>query len=94
MKFALASLLLCGCLLVPARAARADSYYVTVAGLGGEPDYDQRFTELAHDLDTVFKASGSTAHVYTLTEPTRRARTSVTRSARWPIRPSWMTTLS
>jgi hypothetical protein len=67
MKFALAGLLLCGCLLVPARAARADSYYVTVAGLGGEPDYDQRFTELAHDLDTVFKASGSTAHVYTLT---------------------------
>ena len=28
-------------------ASRAcGSYYVTVAGLGGEPDYDQRFTEL------------------------------------------------
>ena len=56
-----------GCLLVPARPARADSYYVTVAGLGGEPDYEQRFTELAHDLDTLFKASGTSAHVYTLT---------------------------
>ena len=66
MKFLAAGLLL-GCLLVPARPARADSYYVTVAGLGGEPDYEQRFTELAHDLDTLFKASGTSAHVYTLT---------------------------
>ncbi len=66
MKFLAAGLLL-GCLLVPARPLRADSYYVTVAGLGGEPDYDQRFTELAHDLDTLFKASGTSAHVYTLT---------------------------
>jgi len=66
MRLAVAGLLL-GCLLIPARAARADSYYVTVAGLGGEPDYDQRFTELAHDLDTVFKASGTSVHVFTLT---------------------------
>jgi hypothetical protein len=66
MKFFLSSLLL-GCLLIPARPARADSYYVTVAGLGGEPDYDQRFTELAHDLDTLFKTSGTNVHVYTLT---------------------------
>jgi hypothetical protein len=66
MKFLLSSLLL-GCLLIPARPARADSYYVTVAGLGGEPDYDQRFTELAHDLDTLFKTSGTNVHVYTLT---------------------------
>jgi hypothetical protein len=41
-------------------------YYVTVAGLGGEPDYEQRFTAAAKDLDKVFKASDSTAHVYTL----------------------------
>jgi hypothetical protein len=46
--------------------ARADSYYVTVAGLGGEPDYEQRFTAAAKDLDKVFRAAGSTAHVYTL----------------------------
>jgi hypothetical protein len=45
---------------------RAAVYYVTVAGLGGEPDYEQRFTAEAKDLDKVFKASGSTAHVYTL----------------------------
>jgi len=47
--------------------ARATVYYVTVAGLGGEPDYEQRFTAAAKDLDKVFKASGGTPHVYTLT---------------------------
>lgn len=47
-------------------AARAATYYVTVAGLGGEPDYDQRFTGLAKDLDRVLKASSSDAHVDTL----------------------------
>ena len=66
MKLALAGLVM-GCLFLSARPVRADSYYVTVAGLGGEPDYDQRFTELAHDLDTLFKASGTSVHVYTLT---------------------------
>lgn len=47
--------------------APAATYYVTVAGLGGEPDYEQRFTAEAKDLDKVFHATGSTAHVYTLT---------------------------
>jgi hypothetical protein len=47
--------------------ARAASYYVTVAGLGGEPEYEQRFTSLAKDLDKLLKASGADAHVYTLT---------------------------
>jgi hypothetical protein len=50
-----------------ARAAQAAPYYVTVAGLGGEPDYDQRFTALAKDLDKLFKSAASDAHVYTLT---------------------------
>ena len=38
-----------------------------VAGLGGEPDYEQRFTAAAKDLDRIFKAASPTAHVYTLT---------------------------
>lgn len=42
-------------------------YYVTVAGLGGEPDYEQRFTAAAKDLDKTFRAAGDVAHVYTLT---------------------------
>ncbi|HET6145749.1 MAG TPA: hypothetical protein VFE02_19755 [Candidatus Acidoferrales bacterium] len=50
-----------------ARSAQAAPYYVTVAGLGGEPDYEQRFTALAKDLDKIFKAAASDAHVYTLT---------------------------
>jgi hypothetical protein len=49
---------------VPAHAA---VYYVTVAGLGGEPEYVQEFTSLAMDLDKLLKSSGSDVHVYTLT---------------------------
>jgi hypothetical protein len=55
------------CMLVFAIPARADTYYVTVAGLGGEPDYEQRFTALANDLDRLLKASGADVHVFTLT---------------------------
>ena len=51
---------------IPAQAA---TYYVIVAGLGGEPDYEQRFTSAANDLDRIFKAAGPTAHVATLTGP-------------------------
>jgi hypothetical protein len=54
-------------LLVAALPARAGTYYVTVAGLGGEPDYEQRFTAAANDLDRILKASGGDVHVYTLT---------------------------
>jgi hypothetical protein len=53
-------------LLGGTQAARADTYFLTVAGLGGEPDYEQRFTELASQLDRIFKGSGSTGHVFTL----------------------------
>lgn len=53
-------------LLALALPARAAVYYVTVAGLGGEPDYEQRFTAAAKDLDKVFRSGGSSAHVYTL----------------------------
>jgi DNA repair exonuclease SbcCD nuclease subunit len=59
-------LLFCCGLLVCAVPARAGVYYVTAAGLGGEPDYEQEFTSLATDLDRLLKASGSDAHVYTL----------------------------
>lgn len=55
------------CLILPALSAHAAVYYVTVAGLGGEPDYEQRFTALANDLDKVLKSSAADAHVYTLT---------------------------
>jgi hypothetical protein len=59
--------------LLAAVPARAGVYYVTVAGLGGEPDYEQRFTAMANDLDKLLKASGTEAHVFTLsgTQATR-----------------------
>jgi hypothetical protein len=50
--------------LSPARSA---THYVTIAGLGGEPDYETRFTGLARDVDKILKGSGSDSHVYTLT---------------------------
>jgi hypothetical protein len=53
-------------LLLCALPAQSATYYLTVAGLGGEPEYEQRFTGLARDLDKVFKTSGGDAHVYTL----------------------------
>ncbi len=60
MKHALLLALLC---LLQVQAA---TYYVIVAGLGGERDYDQRFAAAAKDLDRIFKAAGGTPHVSTL----------------------------
>lgn len=54
-------------LCVLAFDARAASYYVVVAGLGGEPDYEQRFAAAAKDLQRIFAAEGPEAHVYALT---------------------------
>ncbi|MGA9882597.1 MAG: hypothetical protein WBQ34_02640 [Candidatus Acidiferrales bacterium] len=58
-------------LLLVAIPARAGIYYVTVAGLGGEPDYEQEFTQLASDLNKLLKSTGPDSHVYTLTDATR-----------------------
>ena len=46
------------------RPASAEAYFLTVAGLGGEPDYEREFSALAADLDRTLK--GPEAHVYTL----------------------------
>ena len=59
-----ALLLASACLLT--LEAHAAIFYVIVAGLGGEPDYEQRFTAAANDLDRIFKSAGPTARVYTL----------------------------
>jgi hypothetical protein len=61
------ALLCAACVAISAHTVGAAPYYVTVAGLGGEPDYEQRFTALAKDLDKLFKAAASDAHVYTFT---------------------------
>lgn len=51
-----------------ASSLSATTFYVTVAGLGGEPDYEQRFNGLASDLERLFSQSGD-ARVLTLRGP-------------------------
>jgi hypothetical protein len=36
--------------------ARADTYYLTIAGLGGEQEYEQRFGGWASEIDKIFKS--------------------------------------
>jgi hypothetical protein len=61
------AVLLLAAVFVCVPQVRAGTYYVIVAGLGGEPDYEQRFTAAAKDLDKAFKASAESAHINTLT---------------------------
>jgi hypothetical protein len=59
-------------MLAAALSAPAATYYVTLSGLGGEPDYDQRFKMWADDIDSSLKRAGTTdANVITLKAPTR-----------------------
>ena len=57
-------------LLAAALSAPAATYYFTVSGLGGEPDYDQRFKMWADDIDSSLKRAGD-MNVTTLVAPTR-----------------------
>ncbi len=59
--------------LMSTSLVRAEVYYVNVAGLGGEADYEQRFTGLAADLDRITKGGGASAHVVTLSARRPRA---------------------
>lgn len=52
---------------LPAAHIHAESYFVIVAGLGGEPDYEQRFTAAANELDKTFRSSNLSAHTVLLT---------------------------
>jgi hypothetical protein len=55
---------LCAC-------GHAATYYLTISGLGGEPDYDQRFKMWADDIDKSLKKAGGDSNVITLVAPTR-----------------------
>jgi hypothetical protein len=66
-------------LVFGALPGRCAQYDLIIGGLGGEPEYDQRFTGLVKDLDKLFRAAGGDAHVYTLTgKEATRARLSET----------------
>ena len=56
-------------LFLVAPLLRAETFYLTVAGLGGEPEYEQRFTGWAKDLDKLLKTAEPNAHVDTLIGP-------------------------
>jgi hypothetical protein len=58
-------------LLLAALSAPATTFYVTISGLGGEPDYEQRFKMWAEDIDTSLKRAGGDSNVVTLVAPTR-----------------------
>lgn len=55
--------------LLSGASLRAATFYVTVAGLGGEPDYEQRFTSQAQEIDKLLHASSGDAKVTTLYGP-------------------------
>ncbi len=54
------------CAVLLAANACAASYYVTVAGLGGYPDYEKQFEKWAADLDTVLHVNGPDTHTTVL----------------------------
>jgi hypothetical protein len=58
-------------LLLAALCAPATTFYVTIAGKGGEPDYDQRFKMWAEDIDGSLKKAGGDTNVATMQAATR-----------------------
>jgi hypothetical protein len=57
----LAALLILAVLSLPGA-----TYYVTVVGLGGSPEYETQFTQWATEADRELRANGPDAHVETL----------------------------
>jgi hypothetical protein len=51
--------------------ASAATYYLTVTGLGGEPEYVIRFSMVGNEIDKALKSSGADAKVTTLQNGTR-----------------------
>jgi hypothetical protein len=47
-------------------ALDAATFYLTVSGLGAEPDYEQRFASQAQEIDKLVKGGGGDANVTTL----------------------------
>src|SRR5438105_541270 len=69
-RFAMTSRL-AALVLAMALGAPAATFYVTISGLGGEPDYDQRFKGWANDIDSSLKKAGGDSNVITMVAPTR-----------------------
>ena len=64
-----------GLLLLAALSLPAATFYVNIAGLGGELDYTQRFKMWADDIDgSLKKAGGDAATTGAITSSTSRVR--------------------
>lgn len=55
--------------LIGAASLRATTFYITIAGLGGEQDYEQRFESQAQEIDKLLHGSSSDAKITTLYGP-------------------------
>ncbi len=56
-------------LILSVAVLRAETFYFTIAGLGGEPEYEQRFSGWAKDLDKVLHQTEPNAKIKTLYGP-------------------------
>jgi hypothetical protein len=59
-------------------ALNASTFYLTVAGLGGEPEYEQRFTGWASDIEKILKASSDSQMVVLKGADATKAKISAT----------------
>lgn len=68
----------------------AGTYYVTVAGLGGDPEYEQRFQAWAKEIDKLVKAGGEVAQSEVLYGPeaTRARLETVLRGVAGEVKPA------
>jgi hypothetical protein len=55
--------------LAAAICAHGETYCLTIAGLGGEPEYEQRFASWAQELDKILKSGGAEMKVESLYGP-------------------------
>ncbi len=56
-------------LLLGAALLPATTFFITVAGLGGEPEYEQRFASQAQEIDKILRAGNPDAKIQTLFGP-------------------------
>jgi hypothetical protein len=57
--------------LLGGMVGQAGTFYVTISGLGGEADYEQRFKMWATDIEGSLKKAGGDSTVVTMQAPTR-----------------------
>src|SRR5689334_21144877 len=48
-------------------AVQASNYFVTIAGLGGTPEYETQFKQWAAAMDKALRVNGADCHVETIT---------------------------